>query len=86
MSDLEKKELLTNTLIVKSKDILSKKNIDGYLKYLLKSKYEGKCNNNGYIIPDSLNIIQRSIGTITTIDGKSHVKYEITYEIKNIIP
>ena len=86
MSDLEKKELLTNTLLVKSKDILSKKNIDGYLKYLLKSKYEGKCNNNGYIIPDSLNIIQRSIGTITTIDSESHIKYEITYEIKSIIP
>ena len=86
MKNFGKKEILTNTLLVKSKDILSKKNINGYLKYLLKKKYEGKCNNNGYIYPDSLDIIQRSIGKIATIDRQSYIKYKVTYEIKSIIP
>ena len=86
MSSFEKKQLLTNSLLVESKNLLNKKNIDSYLKYILKKKYEGKCNNNGYIIPESLNIIQRSVGKITTVVGKSYIKYEITYEIKTIIP
>lgn len=86
MKNFEKKEILTNTLLVKSRDVLSKKNIDGYLKYLLKNKYEGKCNNNGYIYPDSLDIVQRSIGKIVSIDRISYIKYEVTYEIKSIIP
>ena len=86
MNNLEKKEILTNTLLVKSKDILPRKNINGYLKYLLKNKYEGKCNNNGYIYPGSLDIIQLSIGKIETIDRQSYIKYEVTYEIKSIIP
>ena len=86
MSNFEKKQLITNTLLVESKDILSKKNIDGYLKYILKKKYEPKCNNNGYIIPDSLELIQRSIGKIVSIDNKNYTKYEVTYKIKSIIP
>ena len=60
MSNFEKKQLITNTLLVESKDILSKKNIHGYLKYILKKKYESKCNNNRYIIPDRLKLIKRS--------------------------
>jgi len=85
-ADIAKVELLSGTLLVKYKDIVSKKNVDNYLKYLLKNKYEGKCHNNGYIIVNSLELIQRSIGNIRTIDSESYVSYEINYKIKSIVP
>ena len=81
---IEKEQLISDTVLIQCSKL--KKNINGYIYHYIKDKYEGKCYENGYIIPDSLNIISRSAGKITIIDGESLIKYEITYQVKSIIP
>ena len=43
-------------------------------------------HEDGYIIKDSVHIIQRKIGNIVTNNGKSEIKYIITYKAKLISP
>lgn len=83
---IEKEQIISNTVSIQTKSIFRSKNIDSYLKYYLKKKYEGKCYQNGYIIPDSLEMIQRSVGRIKTIDRQNYTNFEVTYKIKSIIP
>lgn len=82
--DYEKEQLFSDTILVKIKNI--KKNVDNYLKYYLRNKFEGKCYNNSYILKDSIIIIKRSHGRICTIDDEGYIKYEITYKVKSITP
>ena len=77
-------QLLTTTLIIDPKDLHN--DIDNIIKYKLKEKYEGKCHEDGYIIKDSIIIIKRSIGKVSTNNGKSSIKYIITYKAKIINP
>ena len=81
-----KNEILSDTIVINSRDLMSKKNINSYIKYILKKKYEDTCNNNGYVIPDSLEIIERSVGKLKTINSESLVSYNINYKIDTIIP
>ena len=77
-------QLLTTNLILESKDLNN--DIDNTIKYKLKSQIEGKCHEDGYIIKDSVVIIRRSIGKVITNNGKSEIKYLITYKAKLISP
>tara|TARA_Y100000022_G_scaffold26228_1_gene19860 strand:- start:757 stop:1245 length:489 start_codon:yes stop_codon:yes gene_type:complete len=81
---VEKEQIISDTILIKSSNI--KNNIDGYIQYYMKNKYEDKCYENGYIIPNSLEIVNRSYGKLTMIDDISYLKYEITYKVKSIIP
>ena len=81
---VEKEQIISDTILIKSSNI--KNNIDGYIQYYMKNKYEDKCYENGYIIPNSLEIVNRSHGKLTMIDNISYLKFEITYKVKSIIP
>lgn len=83
--DITKKLILTKTIQIKSSDIFKTRNIDGLLLHNLK-KYEGRCCSNGYIIPDSTELIHRSVGKIRNIDNKSLIEYKINYKIETILP
>tara|TARA_B100001029_G_C14854393_1_gene335519 strand:- start:60 stop:563 length:504 start_codon:yes stop_codon:yes gene_type:complete len=77
-------QLLETVLVLDPKDI--KGDINNIIKYKLKENIEGKCHEDGYIIKESVSIIRRNIGNIVTNNGKSEIKYLITYKAKIISP
>ena len=83
---MEKEQLISDTILIPAKDLLKNKNIDGYILHYIKSNYENICHNNGYVIPDSSELIQRSYGKITTINNMNYIQYNINYKNKSIIP
>ena len=77
-------QLLTSTLIMHPKDLTN--DIDNMIKLRLKESIEGRCYEDGYIVKDSIRIIQRSIGNIVTNNKKSEIKYVIKYKAEIISP
>ena len=78
MSEYISSQLLTTSINVDMKNI--KGDINELLYKLLKKKYEGVCNKDGYIQKGSLKIVNRSIGSVKTINNTSYIVYEITYK------
>ena len=83
---IEKEQFLSDTFHIKSSQLFKSRNIDGLIKHKMKNIYENKCSKNGYVISDSLDIIQRSFGKSIVINGESFIQYEINYKIKCIMP
>tara|TARA_B100001093_G_C26809747_1_gene1007059 strand:+ start:296 stop:790 length:495 start_codon:yes stop_codon:yes gene_type:complete len=81
---IEKEQLFSDTILIQAKNL--KNNIDNYINYYLKNKFEGKCYNNSYIIKDSINIVNRSFGRLSTINNEGYIKYEVTYKVNSITP
>jgi len=77
-------QLLTSTLILDPKDLNS--DIDSIVRIKLKENVEGKSYEDGYIIEDSVRIIQRSMGKIVTNGKKSEIKYLVKYKAKVVSP
>lgn len=77
-------QLLTSTLILQPSDL--KNDIDNVIKMKLKDSIEGKSYEDGYIVKDSLRVIQRSMGSIVTNNKKSEIKYTIKYKADVISP
>jgi DNA-directed RNA polymerase subunit E'/Rpb7 len=68
--------------IVKKKIIVNPKhmgNIDNYIESYLKTNYEGKCIAEGYVKPETIKIVRRSIGAITGSRFNGDVTYMIEY-------
>ena len=38
--------------------------LDGVLEKKIKEQYEGKCSRNGYVLPDTIHLVSRSIGMV----------------------
>ena len=77
-------QLLTSTLILDPSNLSS--DIDNIIKIKLKEKFEGISYEDGYIVEDSIRIIQRSMGNIVTNNKKSVIKYNIKYKADVISP
>ena len=77
-------QLLTSVLILNPNDLNS--DIDSIVRIKLKENIEGKSYEDGYIIEDSVRIIQRSMGKIVTNGKKSEIKYLIKYKAKVVSP
>lgn len=77
-------QILTTTLILDPKSLNS--DIDSIVRIKLKENVEGKSYEDGYIIEDSVRIIQRSMGKIVTNGKNSEIKYVIKYKAKVIYP
>ena len=77
-------QLLTSTLILDPKDLNG--DIDNIVKMKLKENVEGKSYEDGYIIKDSVRIIQRGLGNIVTNGKNSEIKYRIKYKAKVVSP
>lgn len=78
MSNYISSQLLTTSINVEIKNIQG--DINQILYKLLKKKYEGVCNKDGYVENDSLQIVNRSIGEVKTINNTSYIVYNITYK------
>ncbi len=77
-------QLLTSILILNPKDLNG--DIDSIVRIKLKENVEGKSYEDGYIIEDSVRIIQRSMGKMVTNGKKSEIKYLIKYKAKVVSP
>jgi len=77
-------QLLTTNLFVNASQV--NKNIDNVIKDNLKEQLEGLCYEDGYVVKDSVKIINKSMGKIVVNDNVSSVSYSIKYKAKIISP
>jgi len=77
-------QLLTTNLFVNASQV--NKNSDNVIKDNLKDQLEGLCYEDGYIVKDSVKIINKSMGKIVVNDNVSSVSYSIKYKAKIISP
>lgn len=61
-------------------------NIENSIREKMKNKIEGLCFEDGYVLKDSVKIINKTMGKIVINDNKSSVRYGITYKAKIISP
>ena len=83
-SDYCSERLLTTSLNIDARSLQG--DVNSLLLTKLKQKYEGVCNKDGFIKHNSLEIVNRSMGEITTINGTSYVVYQITYKAVVLSP
>lgn len=84
MSDYKSNQLLTTSINIPSNKI--KGDINNLITYNLKKRYESVCNKDGYIVKDSIELINRSIGELILVDNTSYIMYNITYKATVISP
>lgn len=77
-------QLLTTNLFVNASQV--NKDIDNVIKDNLKEQLEGLCYEDGYIVKDSVKIINKSMGKIVVNDNVSSVSYSIKYKAQIISP
>ena len=76
--------ILTTTINLQANRIRG--DINQLILFNLKKKYEGVCNKGGYVMKDSIELVNRSIGQVDTIDNESLIIYHITYKADIISP
>ena len=84
MTSYSNDQILKTTLTISPSEI--QKDIDNVIQQKLKETIEGVCYEDGYVIKDSSQIIQRSPGKIVTHNKKGGIQYVITYKAKIISP
>lgn len=77
MENIFFKCILTKKIIVQSKYL--NENINQYIFEHLKNKVEGICINEGYIKPDSIVILKKSIGMLLGSKFTGDITYNIAY-------
>jgi len=78
------KQILNTNININSNELI--KDIDGLILHKLKEKYENICTQHGYILGDSINLINRELGNIKTIDNNSYISYVVNYTADIIYP
>jgi DNA-directed RNA polymerase subunit E'/Rpb7 len=59
-------------------------NIETHILNELRRKYEGNCSEEGYLRPDSIRIINRSLGRLNYINGG--IDYDVEFEVDICFP
>ena len=77
--DYYQKITIERNIIIDSKFI--NKNLNDNILTVLKNDIEEKCIGEGYIQKDSVEILQRSIGTVLTNSFKANVSYHINASV-----
>ena len=86
MTDYQKEILFTTSIQLNSSECSRCKNIDGLIKYKLKKEHEKLCNKHGYVLENTLKVVNRSIGKVVTHDNMSMIEYNITMKLNVIYP
>ncbi len=79
------KQILTDTIHINPSDI-NVKNINGLILVKIKQLRENKCNSVGYILQNSVQFINKTIGKISSIDRYSKIVYNVRYECEVLNP
>ena len=78
-------EILTEKIQIDFGEI-NTKDINTKIYSILKNKIENKCYKSGYIIQNSIKIINKTLGKIFNYDSKSMIEYNIRFSVKIIKP
>jgi len=79
MNDLFIKTTINKSLSIEPKYINNQ--INDYILTNLKQKFEGKCLKYGYIKPNSIKIIKRSIGNVLSSHFNGNILYNIVFSV-----
>ena len=60
--------------------------IDKIILKKLQSKYEGYSRNEGYVLKDSIQLIEKKLGRIKTINNKSMIIFNVIFKSEIISP
>ena len=86
MKEYIKEILFTTSVNLSSRECSQSKNIDGLIKYKLKKENENLCNKHGYVMKDSVKILNRSVGKLVTHDNNSMIEYGVSMKVDVIYP
>ena len=78
-------EILTEKIQINFNE-LNTKDINTKIYSLLKNKVENKCYKSGYILQNSVKIINKTLGKIVNYESKSMIEYKIRFSVKIIKP
>ena len=62
------------------------KDIDNIVLLKLKKLFEGYCKDNCFVLNNSINMINKSLGKIETHENKNIIKYDVKYSCDIISP
>ena len=78
-------EILTEKIQINFNE-LNTRDINTKIYSILKNKVENKCYKSGYILQNSVKIINKTLGKIVNYDSSSMVEYNIRFSVKIIKP
>ena len=78
------KQLLTSSINIPTDRLRG--DINETILRQIKKRFEGTCNQDGFIEKDSIEITNRSLGEMKTINNKSYIVYNLTYQANVISP
>ena len=78
------KQIIETVLNIESNNL--NKNLDSLILHTLKDKYENKCTEHGFIINNTIELINRKLGKINTINNISCISYIVKYSCDIIYP
>ena len=85
MTSYYSNEILTEKIQIDFSEI-NTKDINTKIYTILKNKIENKCYKSGYIIQNSIKIINKTLGKIVNYDSNSMIEYNIRFSVKIIKP
>ena len=77
-------QIETTTIHLKSP--VRKDDLSSQIETQLKNRHEGLCGKYGYVIQNSVKLIDRSMGNILSVDSDSFIEYRVSYEMQSIYP
>ena len=77
-------QIFNNNISLNPTDL--NKDIDNIILLKLKKIYEGYCKDYCYILNNSINIINRTMGKIETYENNNIIKYNVKYSCDIISP
>lgn len=84
--ELNVKETITSNQLNNIIDLDASSNINSLLLSKIKSKLGNKCNENGFVDKESIQIISRSIGKINSSHFNGDIVYNIALEASICVP
>jgi len=79
MDNIYTKDIIKKSLAIEPKFINN--NLSEYILKRLKDNFEGKCLKFGYIKPNSIKIIKRSIGSVLSSHFNGNILYNIEFSV-----
>ena len=80
MDSLFTKDTIKKSIAIEPKYINN--NLDSYILKRLKDTFENKCLKYGYIRPNSIKIIKRSIGTVLASHFNGNILYNVEFTVE----
>lgn len=70
---------LSDNIIIPPSALNQGKTIDELVNDRLRAKVEGRCISDGYVRPESVNIVSRSLGALENADFEANISFTVYY-------